>query len=116
MMSVNKMLVAAATVLCLPAVAPAQQVFKEITNPRLEDLLKAMNISYSKGSDGKTTTWYDYTSKTYKIRLWSYNGKDLMLDVILPKVGWEEVNKWNGNAKFSRARLDNNNTVLESNL
>jgi len=56
------------------------------------------------------------------MRLWNFNGKDLMIDVFFPKVEWETINKWNGTAKFSRARLNKDpksgleSTVIESNL
>jgi hypothetical protein len=105
----------------LPVQAPAQEIFKEITNQRLEDLLKSMDISYKKGDAGKGVFYYDFRRQgDDTLRLWSYSGKDLMLDAVLPKVEWEVVNKWNSVAKFSRAHLEKNEksetTVLESNL
>jgi len=122
MVSLKTLLFAGALVLALPAAAPAQEVFKEIASQRLEDLLRSMDIQYTKGTGEKGTTWYDYKSKNLMLRLWNFNGKDLMIDIFLPKVEWEAINKWNGNAKFSRARLNKDpktgveSTVIEWNL
>jgi hypothetical protein len=122
MLQYKKLLLAGAAILLLPPSAPAQEVFKEISSQRLEDLLRGMNIQFTKGTGDKGTTFYDYKSKTVQLRLWNFNGKDLMIDVFLPKVEWEVVNNWNGRAKFSRARLNKDkqtgveSAVIESNL
>jgi hypothetical protein len=115
-------LLACAALVLLPAPLPAQQVYKEISSDQLEGLLKDLNLNYTKGDAGKGTTYYDYKSNNMMLRLWNFNGKDLMIDIFLPKVDWEVVNKWNGTAKFSRARLNKDpksgleSTVIESNL
>ena len=122
MFQFKKQLLAGALLLLVPPSAPAQEVFKEISSQRLEDLLRGMNIQFTKGTGEKGLTWYDYKSKTVQLRLWNFNGKDLMIDVFLPKVDWEVVNNWNGRAKFSRARLNKDkqtgveSAVIESNL
>jgi hypothetical protein len=119
---IKKLLFSGVVVLWLPALANAQEVFKEISSQRLEDLLKGMDVEFTKGIGQKGTTWYDYKIKNFTLRLWNFNGKDLMIDTFLPKVDWEMVNKWNGNAKFSRARLHKDvttgveSTVIEWNL
>jgi Putative bacterial sensory transduction regulator len=104
MNSIKKLLIAGIVVSWLPGMACAQEVFKEISSTRLEDLLKGMEIEFSKGTGQKGTTWYDYKSKNSKLRLWNFNGKDLMIDCFVAKVQWDVINKWNGSAKFSRAR------------
>jgi len=115
-------LLACAVVALIPAAAPAQQVFKEINSQKLEDILRSMDIQFTKGDDGKGTTYYDYKSKGFALRLYNFSGKDLMIDIFLLKVDWETINKWNGQAKFSRARLHKDaktgleSAVLESNL
>src|SRR5262249_18944900 len=122
MTSLRRTLAACTLVLAAPALAPAQEVFRDISSQRLENILQGMNIQYKKGDAGKGTTYYDYNSKGVALRLWNFNGKDLMIDAFFPKVEWETINKWNSTAKFSRARLDKNNktgqesAVLESNL
>jgi hypothetical protein len=121
MSPVKKLALASLVLVLVPATAPAQEVFKEISSQRLEDILKNLKIESTKGDAGKGTTFYDYKTKNVMVRLWNYNGKDLMIDILFPKVDWDVVNKWNGTAKFSRARLNKDNkgvesTVLESNL
>ena len=122
MAPVKTTLLACVAVLLMPALAPAQEVFKEITSERLEELLRTMKIDYKKDDAGKGTTFYDYKSKGFDLRLWNFKGKDLMIDIFLTKVDWETINKWNSTAKFSRARLNKDTksgqeaAVLESNL
>jgi Putative bacterial sensory transduction regulator len=122
MNSIKKLLIAGMVVLWLPAMAGAQEVFKEISSTRLEDILKGMDIEFTKGTGQKGTTWYNYKSKTFALRLWNFNGKDLMIDAFLAKVDWDAINKWNSSAKFSRARLHKDVTtgiesaVIEWNL
>jgi Putative bacterial sensory transduction regulator len=114
MSAIKKLLFAGAVVLWLPALAGAQEVFREISSQRLEDILKSMNIDFNKGTGEKGVTFYNYKSKNTMLRLWNFNGKDLMVDVFLPKVEWDVVNKWNTRAKFSRARLYKDNKGEES--
>jgi hypothetical protein len=121
MNSIKRLLVVGIVLVALPAFAGAQEVFKEISSQRLEDLLRGMNIQYTKGTGDKGVTWYDYKSKSMKLRLWNFSGKDLMVDIFLPKVEWDVINKWNGDAKFSRARINKSkdgkeSTVIEWNL
>jgi hypothetical protein len=121
MNAIRQTFVACALVLLLPAVAPAQEVFKEITNQRLETILTGMGFTFTKGDAGKGTVYYDFKSKNLILRLTSFNGKDLMMDIYLPAIEWKEVNRWNMTAKFSRASLRPDakkldSVVLESNL
>jgi hypothetical protein len=122
MVTLKKSVFVGALILTLAPNARAQEVFKEISSQRLEDLLSNMNIQYKKNAGNKGTTWYDYKTKGQEVRLWNFNGKDLMIDIFLPKVDWQVINNWNGNAKFSRARLNKDpktgteSTVIESNL
>jgi Putative bacterial sensory transduction regulator len=102
--------------------ASSQEVIKEISNERLEAILKSMNLDFTKGTLNDGTLYFDYTSKNFKLRLYNYKGKDLMIDIFLTGSDWKTVNDWNGKAKFSRARLFRDTkdgkeaTVLESNL
>ena len=59
MNSIKKLLVVGAVMLWLPAVTGAQEVFKEISSQRLEDILKSMNIDFTKGTGDKGVTFYD---------------------------------------------------------
>jgi hypothetical protein len=118
----RKSLVACVALLLVPAVAPAQEVFKEITSQRLEDILRGLNIQFTKHESGKDATAYDFkTNKNVPVRLVNFGGKDLMVDCRLERTDLETVNRFNTAAKFSRARLaklqdGNEVAVLESNL
>jgi hypothetical protein len=110
-------------ILLLPAVAPAQEVFKEVSAQRLEEILKGLNLEYSKGEVGKSAIFYDFktTARKAAVQLISFDGKDLMLQSEQARTDLETVNKHNTAAKFSRARLSKLKSglevvVLESNL
>src|SRR5262249_9598430 len=59
MTSLRRTLAACTLVLAAPALAPAQEVFRDISSQRLENILQGMNIQYKKGDAGKGTTYYD---------------------------------------------------------
>ena len=123
MRSFARFLLACAAVTLVPAVAPAQEVIKEISAQRLEDILKGLKIEFTKGEAAKGVTAYDFKTKTRKadVHLFSFEGKDLMLQAELARADLETVNKHNSAAKFSRARLaklksGSEIVLLESNL
>jgi hypothetical protein len=109
--------------LLLPGRAAAQddKVFKSVTNEQVEAVLKNLGIDAKKvaAKTGKATH-FDFERNRHPVRLYNYDGKDLMLDAVFPRAPWEIVNEWNRRAKFSRAVLlkdgDREATVLESNL
>ena len=100
-------LTAGAWFLLLSAVESQQRekVPRNVTSERLEKILADMNITYKK-SGGKLPGDfnYDYEWNNFKIRLINYDGKDLWIDALFPdQLTLDKVNKWNVNAKFSRA-------------
>lgn len=105
MHTIRTALVACVAALALPATAPAQQVYNQISPQRLEGILSSMGYEYKKIDEGKGKHYYDLKVKGLTLRLTSFKGQDLMLDVLLPAIEWKEINRWNGKAKFSRARL-----------
>jgi hypothetical protein len=121
MNAIRTTLLACAAVVLLPAVAPAQEVFKEVSAQRLEGILGNMGIQYKKFDAGNGVTYYDFTSKNLILRLTNFNGKDLMIDIYLPAIDTKAVNDWNMKAKFSRVYLrkdakGKDSVVLASNL
>jgi hypothetical protein len=122
MRSFARILLACATLTLVPAAAPAQDVIKEVSAQRLEDILKGLNLEFTKAEPSKGVTSYDFKTKTRKasVRLLSFEGKDLMLQAELGRAELETVNKHNSAAKFSRARLaklkGSEVVFLESNL
>jgi hypothetical protein len=108
----------------LSAPSPAQQkekVYRRITTEQVEKILNALDIDYVKTKDRKFpgTYYYDYGTK-YKIALGFHNGTHLWMTANFPKATLETINKWNTNAKFSRAVLvmdkDNIGSTVESQL
>jgi len=98
---------------CYPTPSLAQQkekVYRRITTPQVETILNALDIDYRKNKDKKqaNTYFYEYGAK-YKIVLGFHNGTHLWLTANFPKTAPETINKWNVDAKFSRAVLFNLN-------
>ncbi|MCI0638637.1 MAG: YbjN domain-containing protein [Gemmataceae bacterium] len=98
------------------------QVMRNVSNDKLEKILKDLNITFKKTTGKKEGThFYDYDRNNYKIRIHNYDGKDLWIDALFnDKTTLEEVNKWNVRAKFSRAVLirdgDKETISLESQI
>jgi hypothetical protein len=114
-------LLACLAVWLVPAVAPAQDVFKEVSTERLDGILGNLQITFKKQDAGNGITFYDYYNKNLLLRLSNFNGKDLMIDIFLPAIDAKMVNDWNMKAKFSRAYLrkdakGSDSVVLASNL
>ncbi len=89
-----------------PGTGRAQdKVYRNVSNEKLEGILKDMDITYKKSPGKKEGVFfYDYDRNNFKIRLHNYNGKDLWIDALFnDKTNLEEINKWNVRAKFSRA-------------
>jgi len=98
-----------------------EKIHKKLTPEQAEELLKKLDIDFKK-ADSKLpgTAFYDFKRKSFEVRFYLFEGKDIMLDTILPKMPIERVNEWNVRAKFSRACLHKNPkgeyVTLESNL
>jgi hypothetical protein len=99
------------TVMFWPGHAQSQKESKEkvfIGMPvmELEGILKELDITYKKGrGDKEGTFFYDFERRKIKLRLYNYNGADLWIDAVFPKLELKEINRWNQDAKFSRAVL-----------
>lgn len=103
------------------ASAQDDKVFKQWTAEEAEAFLQSMKIEFKKTpAKTKGIVHYDFQRGGHNMRLYWYNGKDLMLDVVFPRLPLEQINLWNVRAKFSRACLHRDDkgefTALESNL
>lgn len=115
--------IAAVLIFALSAGASAQEVkaFTQLTPEHTEEFLKKQGIEFKK-IDTKTpgTVFYDFQRKNFNVRLYNYDGKDLMLDAVFPGMPLEKINLWNVKAKFSRACLNKDAkgiyATLESNI
>ena len=109
----------------LAAVAPGRaqddKIFKTMTPDQTEAFLTKMEIEFKKAeSKAPGTFMYDFKRKSITMRLYHFDGKDLMVDAVFPAMAIERVNDWNLKAKFSRATLQKDArglfVTLESNI
>src|SRR5262249_43397136 len=92
----------------LAARATAQEkVFKSMTTEQIEQLFNKLKIEFKKtpSRTAKDVFYYDFTPKGHAMRLHFFGGKDVMLDSLYKEYPLETLNRWNTQAKFSRAAL-----------
>jgi Putative bacterial sensory transduction regulator len=97
----------------LAAAAPGsaqvkEKIFRSLTPAQVEGILNDMNIKFKKTqpADGPKTYNFQFERNTYEIHLSLNDGKRLWIMAFFPRAPLETINKWNINAKFSRAVLD----------
>jgi hypothetical protein len=100
------------------------KVYKSVTNDTLEKILKSLELKFDKGErkiKDNSVTHYEFKRDGQTQRIINY-GDDLWLECLFDrKLKPEDVNRWNAEAKFSRAVLldqkDNKTAVsLEAQL
>jgi hypothetical protein len=101
--------------------AQDEKVFKLLSADQAESILRDLKIDFKKMVAGRpAVTFYDLRRQNTSVRLYLYDGKDIMLDAIFAALPLEKINDWNVRAKFSRACLHKDDkggfTALESNL
>jgi hypothetical protein len=103
-----------------PVVGGNEKVLKPVTTATLEQILKNLNVQFQRRNDANNTTMYDFDMDGVKLRLYTYNGQDLMIDAVFRKVNLAALNKYNVDRKFVRAvaynNMGNEYTSLEANL
>jgi Putative bacterial sensory transduction regulator len=104
-----------------PGKAEDDKIFKTMTPEQTEAFLAKMEIDFKKAeSKAPGTFMYDFKRKSFTMRLYHFDGKDLMVDAVFPAMTLDRVNDWNLKAKFSRATLQKDArglfVTLESNL
>lgn len=99
-----------------------EKAIKELTVPHTESLLKSIGLDFKKVEAKKAEEgmFFDFKRGPFDIRLYNFQGKDLMLDSVFRPLPLEKLNDWNTRAKFSRACLHKDAkgpyATLESNL
>ena len=81
------------------------KVYRTVSNDTVEQILQGMQIKFKKeerkGKDG-TVMLYEYHSGVNTFRLYNYQS-DLWLESTYERaMKFEDVNRWNAQAKFSR--------------
>lgn len=97
--------------------APKVKVFQTITADHLEKLLKDLGISYKKTLGLPLgSVDYNFARNNFRIRLHNTNGQDLWIDAFFVKIPAEDVNRWNRQARLSRAVLISTGPVVSLSL
>jgi hypothetical protein len=99
--------------------AGADVVLTEVTNDKLENLLKTQGINYTKKANKDGIMMFDFALNDHQLRLYNFGGKDLMIDTHYKKISLEQANRYNLNRKFIRVVNFTGKaeyTSLESNL
>jgi hypothetical protein len=120
----NKTFVYGSMMLLLaPVLSQAQdEVIRNVTQERLAKFLQGEKIEFKHSAVPKEdVNVFTFMRGKFEVHLTSFAGKDLMLDCSFKPLPLEGVNRWNLDAKFSRASLQKDAkgepfTVLEYNL
>ena len=95
-------------------------VLSEVTNDKLENILKTQGINYKTKANTAGVMMYDFELGGQKLRMYNFGGKDLMIDVHFKRIPLDDVNRYNLNRKFVRVvnyrGKDTEYTSLETNL
>jgi hypothetical protein len=95
-------------------------ILGEVTNDKLENILKTQGINYTKKANNAGVMMFDFELNMHKLRMYNFGGKDLMMDVHFRKISLEDANRYNLNRKFIRVvnykGKDVEYTALECNL
>jgi len=102
--------------------AQEDKIYRGLTPLQLESTLKTIKIDFQKIADKKANTFfYDFKAKTFNLRLYYLDGKQLMVDTLFPALPMEKLNDWNLGPNLSRAGFGKDDmggafTVIESHL
>ena len=95
-------------------------ILTEVTNERLENILKTQGISFQKKTNNAGVAMFDFELGSHKLRMYNFSGKDLMIDAHFRKISYDDANRYNLNRKFVRVvnykGKDVEYTALENNL
>jgi hypothetical protein len=95
-------------------------VIADVSDEKVENVLKTMAINYQKKKNNAGVMMFDFEMSSFKIRLYNFGGKDLMMDAHFRKIPLEVANRYNLNRKFVRVvnykSKDTEYTALEANL
>ena len=78
------------------------EIYTNLSNERLENLLKDANIPFQKNVNPNGLGLFVFKTMDCEIRLHNFGGKDLMLDAHFGKMDLEDANQWNLKKKFIR--------------
>ena len=80
----------------------ADTFLAEVTDEKLENVLKTQGINFTKKVNPSGVTTFDFELSSHKLRMYNFGGKDLMIDAHFKKVPLSAANRYNLNRKFIR--------------
>ncbi len=82
-----------------------EKILAAVTNDKLGSILKTMGIAFQMKDDPKGTgvTAFDFELGIQKLRLYNFNGKELLIDAHFKAIPLEQTNQYNLSRKFIRA-------------
>lgn len=81
---------------------PDDTILTAVTAEKIESILKSQGIQHKKTSNSKGVPIFDFELNGQKLRLYNFDGKDLMMDAQYRRIELEHVNRYNLNKKFIR--------------
>ena len=95
-------------------------ILPAVTNEKLESILKSLAIEYQKKISPNGGAMFDFVLHDHRLRLYNFNGEDLMMDANFRKISLEDANRYNLSRKFIRVvnykGKDTEFTALEINF
>jgi len=102
----NRMVFVAALIAAFapaPMFAQKVKVVQFVSTDLLESTFKELGIAFKKQPSPVGGFDYVFTRNAFNIRVHYFNGQDLWIDTSFVKILPEEVNRWNRQARLSRA-------------
>lgn len=79
-----------------------EAILSNVGSDKIEHILKSIGLTYQKKQNSAGVMMFDFEMHSYKLRLYNFGGKDLMMDVHFRKIPLEDANKYNLSRKFIR--------------
>jgi hypothetical protein len=82
-----------------------EKILAAVSNDTIGNILKTMGFAFQKKDDPKGTgvTAFDFEVGAQKLRLYNFNGKELLIDAHFKAIPLEQANQYNLSRKFVRA-------------
>jgi hypothetical protein len=95
-------------------------ILAAVTDAKIENILKTLGLNYQKKTNSAGIVLFDFEVNQFKLRMYNFGGKDLMMDVHFRKIPLEGVNGYNLKKKFIRVvnykSKETEYTALETNF
>ncbi|MBI3824105.1 MAG: hypothetical protein HY289_15665 [Planctomycetes bacterium] len=103
-----------------PVAVNEDAILAEVATDKIEGILKSQKITFTKKVNNAGVAMLDFEMNGHNVRLYNFNGKDLMIDAHFKKLALDDANGYNLSRKFVRVvnykGKDVEYTALECNL